>query len=95
MKLILGGSDDIPAKSSSDSAFQFYSGGDTIRVKNQRVPDELGYEGELCWSYVEGVASLHLCVVSASIDEDGEVLVPAVWHSLTLTPPPVIEVNQS
>lgn len=86
MKLILGGGDDIPADSSSESPFQLYVGGDTIRVKTPRLPDELGYVGEICWSMNEdGVASIHLCVTSASLDADGEVLVPAVWKSAVLS----------
>jgi len=84
-KLIIGGSEDIPAESSSDSQFQLYFGGDTLRVKTPRLPNELGQVGEICWSVNEDTtATLHLCITNASLDADGEVLVPAVWRSIIL-----------
>lgn len=85
MKLVLGGTDDLAEPSSSNHPFQFLMGGDTIRVKLPRVPTADGYVGELCWSLVEGVARLHLCIVSATYDVDGEILTPAVWHSCTFS----------
>lgn len=84
-KLIIGGSEDIPAESSSESQFQLYYGGDTLRVKTPRLPNELGLVGEICWSVNEdGNATIHLCVTNASLDADGEVLVPAIWRSINL-----------
>lgn len=86
MKLILGGSDEGAAPSSSELPFQFYSAGDTLRLKAPRTPGELGMVGELCWDVTEdGNARLHLCVTDAVLDEDGEVLTAAVWKTVALT----------
>jgi len=84
-QLIIGNVEDIPIQSSSNSQYKLILHGDTFRVNTKRSPGETGFAGEICWDVIENNASLFLCSVSASIDEDGEVLVPAVWNEVILT----------
>ena len=88
MQLILGGTDDALAPSSSNSPFKLYHGGDTLRLKQSRIPGDEGYVGEICWSInSDGNAMLHLCTSETVYNQDGIITTPAVWQSLTFTQP--------
>lgn len=84
--VVIGTSSDV-GKTSSELQHVLQVEGDTIKLSNPRPPTANGYTGELCWNYVGGQANLFLCVQGASLDVDGEVLTPAVWHTLVFTPP--------
>jgi protein involved in polysaccharide export with SLBB domain len=86
MQLILGGTDDVPAQSSSSSPYKLYHGGDTLRLKTPREPGAEGYIGEICWSITgAGDAAIHICTVSTVFDQDGVITSPAIWRSVLLT----------
>lgn len=83
--VVIGTSGDV-GKISSQHQHNLQIEGDTLKIATPRSPSPEAYQGEICWNYQSGSAKLFVCVVGASLDEDGEILKPAVWYGINLTP---------
>ena len=83
-----GSIDDVsPIHTSSKSGLLLSTMGDTLRIAQSKVPTEEGYAGEVTWTLApSGTGTIFLCVTSAVLDEDGEVITPAVWMYSNLNP---------